>query len=121
MKEKILSFLNSIYLFFKEFYLRLKASSPAYMVKIRTICLTLAGIGGSLATAGVNFAVLGFDIPKLVAVLGAVASVIASLPVSDPDALNQQIQGASNSVSEPAPTITPSIPAVPPTTGSTVS
>lgn len=84
--------LTSIGLFFKEFYLRLKAQSPAYMIKVRTGCITLSGIGGSLTASGVNFTIWGLDIPKLVTILGVIASVIASLSVKDVAAINQQVQ-----------------------------
>ncbi len=103
MKENILLFLTNIQTnlsslltifknFFKEFYLRLKAKTPPFLMKIRTLCLTLTGIGGTLVAANVNFTIWGMDVPKLVAVLGIVASIIASLGVTDPATINQQVK-----------------------------
>lgn len=77
---------------FNELYARLTLASPDFFVKVRKIFLTIAAAATAISESGLNFEIFGFDIPKIIAIATAAATLMTFFPVKDTVELESKIE-----------------------------
>lgn len=77
--------------FILEIYLRLKAKSPKMFEKLRLMLITMTTVCTSLVQSGINFEIMGFDLPKIIGLLSAGGWVVTYFAVEDGEALAEKL------------------------------